>query len=323
MAVKILNKRVKTSLSDKMIAKLDEMFAKDERLLYMDCALARASGAGILYKKYGDRAIDCGIQEANMVGVAAGTSIAGKIPFIHTFSIFIARRACDQLFLSGSYNKANVKCLATDPGISATTNGGTHMPFEDMAIIRAFPEMTLLDVCDPVQLRSILEQMANTYGMMYCRIPRSCGFTIYEEGSEFQIGKANLLRDGSDVTIIASGIEVADALDAADLLEKEGVSVRVVDMFTIKPIDKTMILESAELTGAIVTAENANIIGGLGSAVAEVLGEEHPTIMERVGVKDLFGEVGSFNYLKQRFNLRAEDIAAACRRVILRKQGSH
>lgn len=319
MAVKLKNERKSVKLASVMIDKLDEMFAKDERLVYMDCALARASGAMKLYEKYGDRAVDCGIQEANMVGAAAGMSVAGKVPFIHTFSIFIARRACDQLFLSGSYNKANVKCLATDPGITATTNGGTHMPFEDVSIIRAFPEMTLMDVCDPVQLNCLLEKMANTYGMMYCRIPRAFGETIYEEGSEFEIGKANLLRDGEDVTIIAAGVEVGEALDAANILENEGISARVVDMFTIKPIDEAMILESAKKTGAIVTAENANYIGGLGSAVAEVLGEKMPTILERVGVKDLFGEVGSYSYLKRRFKLTAEDIAEACRRVIGKK----
>lgn len=319
MTVKLSKERKTVSLASAMVKKLDEMFAKDERLLYMDCALARASGAKILYEKYGDRAIDCGIQEANMVGAAAGMSIAGKIPFIHTFSVFISRRACDQLFLSGSYNKANVKCLATDPGVSATTNGGTHMPLEDVSIIRAFPEMTLLDVVDPLQLESLLEQMASTYGMMYCRIPRSFGTTIYDVGSEFKIGKANLLQEGSDVSIIASGIEVADALEAAELLKNEGISARVVDMFTIKPLDVDMVLACAEKTNAIVTAENANYIGGLGSAVAEVLGENRPTVMERVGVKDLFGEVGSFDYLKKRFNLTAKDIAAACRRVIARK----
>ena len=319
MAIQLKKERKPVKLAAAMVEKLDEMFARDDRLIYMDCALSRASGATGLFKKYGDRAIDCGIQEANMVGVAAGMSIAGKVPFIHTFSIFISRRACDQLFLSGCYNKANVKCLATDPGVTATTNGGTHMPFEDISIVRAFPEMTVLDVFDPVQLCSLLEQMANTYGMMYCRIPRSFGVSAYEEGSEFEIGRANLLRDGDDVTIIASGIEVAEALDAAELLEKEGISARVVDMFTIKPIDREMILASAEKTGAIVTAENANVIGGLGSAVAEVLSENRPTIMERVGVKDLFGEVGSFDYLKTRFNLTAADIAAACRRVIDKK----
>lgn len=319
MTVKLSKERKTVSLASAMVKKLDEMFAKDERLLYMDCALARASGAKILYEKYGDRAIDCGIQEANMVGAAAGMSIAGKIPFIHTFSVFISRRACDQLFLSGSYNKANVKCLATDPGVSATTNGGTHMPLEDVSIIRAFPEMTLLDVVDPLQLESLLEQMVSTYGMMYCRIPRSFGTTIYDVGSEFKIGKANLLQEGSDVSIIASGIEVADALEAAELLKSEGISARVVDMFTIKPLDVDMVLACAEKTNAIVTAENANYIGGLGSAVAEVLGENRPTVMERVGVKDLFGEVGSFDYLKKRFNLTAKDIAAACRRVIARK----
>lgn len=314
-----MQERKPAVLTEALIGKLDEMFEKDERLVYMDCALARASGAPKLYKKYGARAIDCGIQEANMVGVAAGMSIAGKIPFIHTFGIFIARRACDQLFLSGSYNRANVKCLATDPGVSATANGGTHMPLEDSAIIRAFPEMTLLDVFDPVQLKAVLELMVNTYGMMYCRIPRRCGTAVYEEGSVFTLGKANLLRKGTDVSIIASGLEVPEALDAAGLLEKEGISARVVDMFTIKPLDEAMVLECAEKTGAIVTAENANTIGGLGSAVAEVLSEKRPTIMERIGAKDLFGEVGSLEYLKERFELTAEDIAAACKRVIAKK----
>lgn len=321
MAVKLLAERKEGALTPVLAQTLDEMFARDERLVYMDCALARASGVTALFGKYGDRAVDCGIQEQNMLGAAAGMSIAGKVPFVHTFSIFIARRACDQLFLSGCYNRANVKVLASDPGVSATTNGGTHMPFEDVSIVRAFPEMTLLDCADAVMLKSLLHTMADTYGMMYLRFPRKATVNVYDEDSEFTIGKANLLREGTDVTIIACGMEVAEALQAAEELAAEGVSARVVDMFTIKPLDAEMVLESARRTGAVVTAENANYLGGLGSAVAETLGEHLPTPMERIGVKDLFGEVGTLDYLKKRFELTSGDIAAACRRVIARKGG--
>lgn len=320
MNVKLATERSAEPLTPVLADTLDEMFAADQRLVYMDCALARASGVTKLFEKYGDRVVDCGIQEQNMLGVAAGMSIAGKVPFVHTFSIFIARRACDQLFLSGSYNKANVKVLASDPGISATTNGGTHMPFEDVSIVRAFPEMTLMDCTDSVMLKSLLHTMANTYGMMYLRFPRKSSVRIYEDGTDFVIGKANLLCEGTDVTIIACGMEVSEALRAAEQLAKEKISARVVDMFTIKPLDVEMVLDSARKTGAIVTAENANYLGGLGSAVAEVLSENCPIPMERIGVKDLFGEVGNLEYLRKRFELTADDIAAACRRVIGRKK---
>lgn len=319
MNVKLAAERRVEPLTPVLADTLDEMFAADQRLVYMDCALARASGVTKLFGKYGARVVDCGIQEQNMLGVAAGMSIAGKVPFVHTFSIFIARRACDQLFLSGSYNKANVKVLASDPGISATTNGGTHMPFEDVSIVRAFPEMTLMDCTDAVMLKSLLRTMADTYGMMYLRFPRKTSVRIYEDGTDFIIGKANLLREGTDATIIACGMEVPEALKAAEQLAGENISVRVVDMFTIKPLDVEMVLESAVKTGAIVTAENASYLGGLGSAVAEVLSENCPTPMERIGVKDRFGEVGNLEYLRQRFELTAGDIAAACRRVIARK----
>lgn len=320
MNVKLATERSAEPLTPVLADTLDEMFAADQRLVYMDCALARASGVTKLFEKYGDRVVDCGIQEQNMLGVAAGMSIAGKVPFVHTFSIFIARRACDQLFLSGSYNKANVKVLASDPGISATTNGGTHMPFEDVSIVRAFPEMTLMDCTDSVMLKSLLHTMANTYGMMYLRFPRKSSVRIYEDGTDFVIGKANLLCEGTDVTIIACGMEVSEALRAAEQLAKEKISARVVDMFTIKPLDVEMVLDSARKTGAIVTAENANYLGGLGSAVAEVLSENCPIPMERIGVKDRFGEVGNLEYLRKRFELTADDIAAACRRVIARKK---
>ena len=175
------------------------------------------------------------------------------------------------------------------------------MPFEDVSIVRAFPEMTLMDCTDAVMLKSLLRTMADTYGMMYLRFPRKTSVRIYEDGTDFIIGKANLLREGTDATIIACGMEVPEALKAAEQLAGENISVRVVDMFTIKPLDVEMVLDSAVKTGAIVTAENASYLGGLGSAVAEVLSENCPTPMERIGVKDRFGEVGNLEYLRQRF----------------------
>ena len=195
------------------------------------------------------------------------------------------------------------------------------MPFEDVAALRAFPELTIIEPTDNTMLKNIMEQLVEEKGMYYLTTARKTMTKIYEDGSDFKIGKANLIREGSDVTIIATGIMVAEALKASEILEKEGVSARVVDMFTIKPIDKEMIVNSARATGAIVTAENHNILNGLGSAVAEVIVENHLVPMERVGVNDSFGEVGDIEYLMERFQLTAKDIAGKARAAIARKRG--
>jgi transketolase len=254
-----------------------------------------------------------------MIGIAAGLSATGKIPFAHTFATFATRRCYDQVFISGAYAKANVRIIGSDPGVTSAYNGGTHMPFEDMGIMRNIPEMTVLEPTDSVMLIDIIKQLAGLYGMFYVRLLRKNAIKIYEEGSTFEIGKAVKLKDGKDVTIIANGIMVAEALKAAYMLEEKKISTRVLDMFTLKPIDKETIITCAKETGAIVTAENHNIINGLGSAVAEVLVENIPTPMERVGVKDLFGEVGPVDYLKERFELTANDIVKKAEKVLKRK----
>ena len=291
----------------------------DERIIALDADLMGAMGTKPFEKKYPERTVDCGIQEANMVGVACGMSAAGKIPFAHTFAPFMTRRACDQIFMSGAYAKMNVKLVGSDPGITAQLNGGTHMPFEDMGIMRLIPEMTVIEPTDVSMLEDLMPQIAAQYGMVYMRLVRKEVQQVYERGSQFTIGKAVRVREGSDATIIASGFCVAEAIRAAALLAQEGISVRILDMFTWKPLDREAILSAAAETGAIVTAENHNVINGLGAAVAEVLVRERPVPVEMVGVQDEFGEVGKLAYLAERFGLKAENIADAVRRVLKRK----
>jgi transketolase len=286
----------------------------------MDADLMGSMGMVPFSKKFPERTFNCGIQEANMIGVAAGLSATGKVPYAHSFATFSSRRACDQVFMSGAYAKTNVRVIGSDPGITAAFNGGTHMPLEDVGIMRNMPEMTVIEPTDCAMIKDIVEQTSKLFGMFYIRLLRKNPIKIYEDGSTFEIGKAVQLRDGKEATIIATGIMTAEALKAAEILEGKGISVRVLNMFTIKPIDKEAIIKCAEETGAIVTAENHNIINGLGSAVAEVLVENKLVPMERIGVKDLFGEVGPVDYLKEIFEMTAGDIVKKVEKVIERKR---
>lgn len=322
MSKVILAKEHGTDVSDMRTAycaSMMEMAESDDRIVALDADLMSAMGMKPFAAKFPERTIDCGIQEANMIGAACGLSVWGKIPFAHTFGPFCTRRACDQIYMSGAYNKANVKVVGSDPGITAAYNGGTHMPFEDMGIMRGIPTMTVIEPTDIVMLKNLMPQIAQQYGMMYMRLVRKGVRKVYEEGSSFEIGKAVKLTDGSDVTVIASGYCVAEALDAAEELKEEGIGVRLLNMFTWKPIDKEAILSAAEETGAIVTAENHNVINGLGSAVSEVLAKEKPTVVEMVGVQDEFGEVGAVSYLRERFGLTSANIKDAVHRALNRK----
>jgi transketolase len=298
---------------------LIELARKNEKIVILDADLMSSMGMIPFLKEFPERTFNCGVQEANMIGVAAGLSATGKIPYAHTFGPFATRRCYDQVFLSGAYTKSNIRIIGSDPGVTAAYNGGTHMPFEDMGIMRNIPEMTVLEPTDSVMLKDIIKQLAKLYGMFYIRLLRSNAIKIYEEGTIFKIGKAVKLKNGKDVTIIANGIMVAEALNAAYILEEKGISTRVLDMFTLKPIDKEEIIACAKETGAIVTVENHNIVNGLGSAVAEVLVENITIPMERVGVKDLFGEVGPADYLKERFELTANDIVKKVEKILKRK----
>jgi transketolase len=298
---------------------LTELAEANKDVVLLDADLMGAMGTKPFRERFPDRAIDCGIQEANMVGVAAGLSAVGKIPFVHSFGAFLTRRACDQAYVSAAYAKLNVKLIGSDPGITAALNGGTHMSFEDMGIMRLFPGVTVMEPTDIAMLRDLLRQMAGLYGVQYLRLVRRNAVKIYEEGSRFRIGKSVRLREGTDATVVASGFCVAEALRAADLLRERGVSIRVENMFTWKPIDEEAVLSAAADTGAIVTAENHNIIGGLGAAVMDVLVKNRPTPMETVGVRDEFGEVGPQDYLAERFRIEDRHIVEAVKKALARK----
>jgi len=321
MSVKVLNTFEKSAdeMRNVMCATLVELAAKNPDIVAMDADTLGSSGLKPFKKAYPDRYIDCGIQEANMIGTAAGMSAVGKIPFVHSFGPFVSRRVYDQVFLSCAYAKLNVKIIGSDPGVTAAYNGGTHMPFEDMGILRVMPEITLVEPSDPVQLGALVPQIAENYGTVYIRLKRKNPIAIYDKGSEFKLGKAAVVRPGKDVTIFASGIMVAQALKAAVTLAAEGIDARVIDMFTWKPLDAECVAAAAAETGAIVTAENHNILCGLGSAVSEVVCATNPCPVERVGIPDIFGEVGTEPWLTEHFNLTPEAIIAAAKKAIARK----
>lgn len=293
---------------------------EDAAVIYLDCDLMNSSGTYKFWQENPDRVINCGISEANMMGVAAGLSAVGKKPYTHTFGPFASRRCYDQIFLSIGYAGNSVRIFGSDPGVQAAFNGGTHMPFEDMALMRAVPTSSVFDIADAVQLAAVLRLIKDREGLSYLRSTRKNYKKIYSEDSQFEIGKGNILRDGSDLTIIACGMMVSEAMAAAEILAEKGISARVVDMFTVKPIDKELVLRCAEETGAILTTENHNVIGGLGDAVGAVLCEGKPVPMLKHGVNDSFGEVGPADYLAKRFGLTAEDVAKKAEEVLARKK---
>ena len=309
----------KALMKDVFASVLAELFEMDPDVVYLDADLMNSMGTTGLRKKNPDRAIDCGVQEANMVGVAAGMSAAGKKPYVHTFGPFASRRCFDQMFMSVAYAKNSVRIIGSDPGVTAAFNGGTHMPFEDVAMYRAVPEAAVIDIVDSVQFRDILISTKDRPGVTYIRTPRKNCIAVYEPGSKFEIGKAQELRDGTDVTIIAAGIMVAEALKAANILKEEGISAQVVDSVSIKPLDEETVIACAKKTGAVVTAENANVIGGLGGAVAECLAKNCPTIMRFVGVEDRFGQVGAENFLREEYELTPEKIVKMAREAVEKK----
>ena len=316
----ILAELKKCSLIDTYTATLLSMMEEDVNVLQLEADVGGVYAERESFRKFPERSLDVGIMEANLVGFACGLSINGKIPFIHAFSVFLARRAADQLFVSGCYNRANVKLFGSKPGVMGQSDGSTHQAFEDMSIVRAMPKMEIFDVADPVLLKYLMRTFKDRYGMAYVRIVRNDAYGYYTEDETFEIGKAKQLREGNDVTIIASGLEVAQALAAHEILLDKGIRARVLDCFSIKPIDKDSIIRAANETGCIVTAENHSVYGGLGSAVAEVLGENAPVPMRSIGVQDRFGQSGTLDYLMKEYRLLGSDIAEACLDVIRKKE---
>jgi len=282
---------------------------KDPRIMILDADLMRSHGTMPFKKEFPQRAIDVGVAEANMVGVAAGLSNMGKIPFASTFACFASRRVFDQFFISGNYAHLNVKLVGSDPGVTAGFNGGTHMPFEDIGMMRMIPGLSIVEPSDPVSLKAILETVAATYGCCYLRLYRRDVEPLYKPDEQFQLGKSKVLKDGKDVTIISLGALLApEALKAAKALAQEGIDAAVIDALSVKPLDEDLILSYAQKTGRIVTAENHQVAGGVGAAVANLLATEHPTPMAMVGVHDEFGQVGTMSWLQQYYKLTADEI---------------
>lgn len=288
-------------------------------IVVFEADLMKANGTAKFFKEFPERAFDVGVAEANMIGVAAGMSTFGKIPFCATFGTFATRRCFDQIFISAAYSKRNVKIIGSDPGISAELNGGTHMPFEDMGIMRIIPDVVCVEPTDEAMLEALMPQIAAHYGVVYMRLFRKKSEKIYEKGEKFDLFKAKKIKDGKDVSIICSGIMVERAITAAKILAEKEIDAEIINTFTWKPLDEEAVLSSVKKCGAVVTAENHSVINGLGSAVCELISEKYPVPAERVGVKDLFGEVGKISYLEERFSLRATDIAAAAERAYKRK----
>ncbi|NBK26350.1 MAG: transketolase family protein [Spirochaetia bacterium] len=282
---------------------------ENQQIMVLEADLMRATGTGTFNELFPERTVNVGVAEANMVGVAAGLSTAGKIPFAATFGCFASRRVFDQFFLSCNYAQLNVKLVGTDPGISAAFNGGTHMPFEDLGLMKLIPNLTVFEPSDPVSLESLLRQSAEHQGCTYMRLHRKEIAPIYGKDETFVLGKGNVLKDGDDVTIIAIGaILVPEAIKAAELLKDKGISAAVIDMHTLKPLDEELVLKYAKKTGAIVTAENHQVSGGLGASVASFLAKAHPTKMAMVGIQDEFGQVGTQAWLQEHYKLTAEEI---------------
>ena len=323
MNVKLIGKHEKDSRAcrDGLALTLNEMMAEDKSICYVDCDLMGCINTKMLQKNYPDRAFEAGIAEGNGAGVAAGLAATGKKVFFHSFGTFSSRRCYDQIYMSAAYAGLSVRVLGSDAGVTAAFNGGTHMPLEDAAMYLSIPETTVLDPADYAQLASITRQLANVEGVSYTRFVRKGIIKVYDDGSEFEIGKGVVLHESDkDVaTIITSGIMVDESLKAYESLQAEGISVRVIDMFTWKPLDEELVIKAAKETGAIVTAENHNVTCGLGSVVANCLAKNCPTIQEFVGVQDLFGEVGPQDYLMDRFGLRAANIVEAVKKAVSRK----
>jgi transketolase len=292
----------------------------DSRIVLLEADLMRASGTQAFQSQFPNRTFNVGVAEANMVSIAAGLSTTGKIPFANTFACFASRRAFDQFFISANYARLNIKLVGTDPGVTAALNGGTHMAFEDFGLMRTIPKLVIFEPSDPVSLRALVKLSAEHQGCTYMRLQRRDAKVLYKKTEKFELGKGKVLKTGSDVALLATGaVMVNEALEAAKILGDKGINAAVVDMHTVKPIDQELVLKMAQSCRAIVTCENHQIVNGLGSAVAEVLAEALPTPMLRVGVKEMFGEVGSENYLKKRFGLTSEDICDHARSVISRK----
>ena len=294
---------------------LAQLMEKDRHVCVLDADLAKASGTRALYERFPKQMFDCGVAEQDMASIAAGLSSYGFRPWIESFTPFASRRICDQIAISICYAKRNVKIVGTDPGIAAELNGGTHMSMEDVGVLRSIPGLVIFEPADAVQLRAAMPVLDAYDGAVYMRLFRKELPDVFPEGYTFDLFRADALRNGKDVSIFATGFQLKDALDAAEILAGEGIDAEVINVHTIKPIDREAVIASAGKTGVAVTVENHNVIGGLHSAVLEALALERIPVLA-VGVEDRFGEVGRLPYLRQALGLTVEHVVETVKQAV-------
>ncbi|WP_302629869.1 transketolase family protein [uncultured Eubacterium sp.] len=294
---------------------LVELAKEHDDLVVLDADLAAATKTGIFKKEFPDRHIDCGIAEANMMGIAAGLSTCGKVPFASTFAMFAAGRAYEQIRNTIGYPHLNVKIGATHAGISVGEDGATHQCNEDIALMRTIPGMTIINPCDDIEAKAAVKVAYEMEGPVYLRFGRLAAPVINKEDYKFELGKGVLLREGKDLTIVATGLMVSAALEAAEKLSADGVDAEVINIHTIKPLDEEIIVESAKKTGKVVTVEEHSVIGGLGSAVCDALSAKLPTPVTKLGVNDIYGHSGPAVELLKEFGLDGEGIYNSIKKI--------
>lgn len=303
-----MNVDVKIATRESYGKKLVELGKVNKDIVVLDADLATATKTELFKKEFPNRFFDMGIAEQDMMSTAAGMATCGKIPYASTFAVFAAGRSYDQIRNSICYPKLNVKICATHSGIAVGEDGATHQMLEDISLMRSLPNMTVMSVADDIQAKWAVEEISKIDGPVYLRLGRLASPIIYDENQKFEIGKGIQIGDGTDATIIATGLMVAESIKAMEELKEKGINIRVIDIHTIKPIDKELIVKCAKETKRIITIEDHSIIGGLGSAVCEVLSEEYPTKVTRLGMKDTFGKSGKAEKLLEYFGLSKDGI---------------
>lgn len=287
---------------------ISKLMKENDKICILDADLSKPNGTAPLYKEFPDRCFNVGISEANMAGIAAGLSSYGYKPIILTFTPFATRRICDQIAVSIAYAKQNVIIVGTDPGITAELNGGTHMSFEDIGVMRSIPTMKIYDVVDEIQFEQAIPQLLELDGPVYVRVPRKTRPVVFDENYKFNLLKSDVVVSGEDISILASGTMVHEAKLAATLLKEEGINAEVISINMVKPLDEETILQSVKKTNNVVVCENHNIYGGVYSAVAELLCQKYPVKCGVIGIKDVFGQVGKYDELLKAYNMTKEDI---------------
>jgi transketolase len=299
---------------------LAELGAANPDVVVLDADVSASTQTWMFREKYPDRFFNVGVAEANMVDVAVGLALAGKIPFANTFAFLIALRAAEQVRTCVAYAKTNVKLVGSYGGLSDAFDGPTHHALCDLAVVRSLPNMTVMVAADAVEVKKAVPAVAEYDGPVYLRVSRAEVPVIFDERHEVHLGQGVTLREGGDVTLVGMGIMVGRCIEAAEVLRREGIDARIIEIHTLKPIDEGLIVQAAQETGAIVTAEEHSIIGGLGGAVTEVLGSRCPVPVLRVGIADTFTETGSYEALLDRYGMGVTDIVASARRAIVRKK---